>query len=103
MQEGSVDELLNVAVERLALDQFEIEIGCPLEERVITSLTGDHREERHLDAVDEAGGHQRPIHGKTAVGAQRNRGLLLETSDDVDGVTADDGRVRPVERFTKGA
>ena len=30
--------------------------------------------------------------------AQRHLGLLLEPGDDVDGVTAHDGRVRPVER-----
>src|SRR5688572_31630201 len=97
MQGGPVDELLDVAVERPALDQFEVEVGRTLEDRVRSGLTGDHREERHLDAVDQAGGHQRPVHRQAAVRAQRHLGLLLEPGDDVDGVTAYDGRVRPVE------
>jgi hypothetical protein len=33
------------------------------------------------------------------VRAQRHIGLLLEPGDDVDDVTADDGSVRPVQRF----
>jgi hypothetical protein len=69
MQSGPVDELLDVAVECLALDQLEVEIGRTLEDRVITDLTGDHWEERHMDAVDQAGAHQRPVHRQTAVRA----------------------------------
>src|SRR5207302_8888704 len=53
MQGGPVDELLNVAVERPALDQLEVEVGRTLEDRFASGLTGDHREERHLDAVDQ--------------------------------------------------
>src|ERR671924_1897281 len=97
MQRGPVDELLDVAVERPALDQLEVEVSCTLEDRVHSGLTGDHREERHLDAVDQAGGHQRPVQRQAAVRAQRHLGLLLEPGDDADGVTAHDGRVRPVE------
>ena len=97
MQGGPVDELLDVAVERPALDQLEVEVGRTLEDRVHPGLTGDHGEERHLDAVDQTGGHQRPVHRQAAVRAQRHLGLLLEPGDDVDGVTAHDGRVRPVE------
>jgi hypothetical protein len=55
VQGGPVDELLGVAVERPALDQLEIEVGRTLEDRVDPGLTGDHREDRHLDAVDQAG------------------------------------------------
>src|SRR5919202_4722327 len=77
MQCGPVDELLDVAVERPALDQLEVEVGRTLEDRVQSSLTGDHREERHLDAVDQTGGHQRPVHRQAAVRAQRHLGLLL--------------------------
>ena len=62
-------------------------------------LAGDDREDRHLHAVDQAGGHQRPVQRQAAVRAQRHVGLLLEPGDDVDGVTAHDGRVRPVEGF----
>ncbi len=58
MQGGPVDEFLDVAVERPALDQLEVEVGRTLEDRVQSGLTGDHREERHLDAVDQTGGHQ---------------------------------------------
>lgn len=57
MQGGPIDELLGVAVERPVLDQLEVEVGRTLEDRVHSGLTGDHREERHLDAVDQTGGH----------------------------------------------
>src|SRR5919108_280430 len=97
MQAGPVDELLDVAVERPALDQLEVEVGRTLKDRVISGLTGDDREERHLQAVDQTGDHQRPVHRQAAVRAQRHLGLLLEPGDDVDGVIAHDGRVRPVE------
>jgi hypothetical protein len=60
MQGGPVDELLDVAVKRPALDQLEVQVGRTLEDRVITGLTGDHRETRHLEAVDEAGGQSAP-------------------------------------------
>src|SRR5450755_1306506 len=97
MQGGPVDELLDVAVERPALDQLEVEVGRTLEDRVQPGLPGDHREERHLDAVDQAGAHQRPVHRQAAVRAQRYLGPLLEPGDDVDGVAAHDVGIRPVE------
>src|SRR5215218_7719288 len=97
MQGGPVYQFLDVAVERPGLDQFQVEVGRTLEDRVQPGLTGDHREERHLDAVDQTGGHQRPVHRQAAVRAQRYLGLLLEPGDDVDGVAAHDGRIRPVE------
>src|ERR1700728_2792747 len=77
MQGGPVDELLDVAVECPALDQLEVEVGRILEDRVQPGLTGDHREERHLHAVNQAGGHQRPVHRQAAVRAQRHPGLPL--------------------------
>src|SRR4051795_3515520 len=95
MHRGSVDELLDVTVECAVLDQLEVEGGCTLEDRVQPGLTGDHGEERHLDAVDEAGGHQRPVQRQAAVRTQRHLGLLLESGDDIDGVAAHNGRVRP--------
>src|ERR687895_254686 len=52
MEGGSVDELLDVTVERPVLDQFQVEVGRALEDRVQPGLTGDDREERHLEAVD---------------------------------------------------
>jgi len=70
MQGGPVDEFLGVAVERSALDQLEVEVGRTLEDRVHSGLTGDHREERHLDAVNQTGGHQRPVQRQAAVRAQ---------------------------------
>src|SRR2546430_10254550 len=82
MQGGPIDELLDVAVERPALDQLEVEVGRTLEDRVITRLTGDHREERHLDAVDQAGGHQRTVHRQASVRAQRYLVLILEPGHD---------------------
>src|SRR6266487_6760822 len=39
MQGGSVDELLDVTIERPALDQLEVEVGRTLEDRVQSSLT----------------------------------------------------------------
>src|SRR4051812_14748646 len=99
MQGGPVDEFLDVTVERPALDQLEVEVGRTLENRGKPGLTSDHREERHLNAVDQTGGHQRPVHRQAAVRAQRHVGLLLQPRDDVDGVTARDGRVGPVERL----
>src|SRR5215469_9109897 len=97
MQGGPVDELLGAAVEGPALDQLEVEVGRTMEDRVTSGLAGDYGEERHLYAVDQAGGHQRPVQRQAAVRAQRHLGLLLESGDDVDGVAAHDGRVRPVE------
>jgi RimJ/RimL family protein N-acetyltransferase len=82
---GPVDELLDEAVERPALDQCKVDIGRALEDRVQSGLTGDHREERHLDPVDQTGGHQRPVHRRAAVRAQRRLGLLLEPGGAADG------------------
>ena len=48
MQGGPVDELLDVAVERPALDQLEVEVGHTLEDWVPSGLTGDHGEERRV-------------------------------------------------------
>jgi len=102
MQGGPVDELLDVAVKRPALDQLEVEVCGTLKDRFHPGLTGDHREERHLDAVDQTRGHQRPVHRQTAVRAQRDVGLLLEPGDDVDGITAYEYRVRPVKGAFQG-
>jgi hypothetical protein len=52
MEGGSVDELLDVTVERPVLDQLQVEVGRTPEDRVQPGLTGDDREERHLEAVD---------------------------------------------------
>jgi hypothetical protein len=73
----SVDELLDVAVECPGLEQLQVEVGRTFEDRVHSGLTGDDGEERHLHAVDEAGGHQRPVQPQAAVRAQRHLGLLL--------------------------
>jgi hypothetical protein len=48
-------QLLDVAVERPALDQLKVEVGRTLEDRVHSGLTGDHREDCHLDTVDQTG------------------------------------------------
>jgi hypothetical protein len=69
MQGGPVDELLDVAVERPVLDQLQVEVGRPLKDRVHSGLTGDDREKRQLQVVDEAGGHQRPVQREAAVRA----------------------------------
>src|SRR5271165_4012858 len=45
---------------------------------VVCLVSSDHREEFHLDDVDQTGGHQRPVHRQAAVRAQRHPGLLLE-------------------------
>src|SRR4029453_6323791 len=77
VQGGPVDELLGAAVEGPALDQLEVEIGRTLEDRVLSGLTGDHREQRPPDPVDQAGGHQRPVHRQAPVREQRHLGLFL--------------------------
>ena len=48
MEGGSAYELLDVTVERPVLDQFQVEVSRTLEDRVGPGLTGDDREERHL-------------------------------------------------------
>jgi hypothetical protein len=50
---GPVDEFLGAAVERPAGDEFEVEVGRAVEDRVQAGLTGDHREKGHLEAVDQ--------------------------------------------------
>src|SRR5215469_13551442 len=97
MQRGPVDEFLDVAVERPAVDQLEVEVRRTLEDRVRSALTGDHGEKRHLDAVDQTGGHQGPVHRQAAVRAQRHIRLLLEPGDYDEGITARYLRVRPAE------
>src|SRR5215213_98548 len=67
MQGGPVDELLDVTVEHPALDQLQLEVSRTLEDRVKPGLPGDHREERHLNAIDQPGGHQRPVHRQAAM------------------------------------
>ena len=52
VQAGPVDELLDVSVERPAVDQLEVKVGRTLEDRFLSALTGDRWEERHLDSVD---------------------------------------------------
>ena len=59
MEGGSIDRPLDLPVERPVLDQFQVEVGRTLADRVQSRLTGDDREERRLHVVDEAGGHQR--------------------------------------------
>ena len=99
MQCGSVDELLDVTVERPVLDELKVEVLRTLEDRVQPGLTGDDGEERRLYVVDESGSHERAVHREAAVRAQRHFGLLFEPANDVDGITAHHGCVRPVERF----
>ena len=41
-------------------------LGRTLEDLGQPGLTGEGGEERHLDAVDQAGGHQRPVHRHAA-------------------------------------
>jgi len=102
-QPGSAgNELLDVPVERATVDQLKIEVGRTKKDRVVTRLTGDHGKDGQLDSVDEAGGHQRPVHRQAAGRAQRHRGLLLEPGDDLDGITIRDGGVRPIEGCVKG-
>src|SRR5688500_20215466 len=85
MQGGPVDELLDVAVERSALDQFEVEVGRALEDRVRPGPAGDHGEECQMVAVDQAGGHQRQVNYQTEVLATRLPGLNIITGDAAGG------------------
>ena len=61
MQRGPVDQLLDVAVERPALDQLQVEVRRTLEDPARPRPTGDHGEQRHLHVIDQPGGHQRPV------------------------------------------
>lgn len=72
-----VVELLDVAVERPVLEQLEVEIGAASEDRVRPGPAFDHGEDRYLDAVDQSGGHQRPVQRQAAVRAQRHPDSLL--------------------------
>src|ERR1044071_3435602 len=67
VQGGPVDEFLDAAVECAVLDQLEVEVGRALEDPIQSGRTGDHGEERDLDTVDQAGGHQGPVHRQAAV------------------------------------
>src|SRR5215213_10999336 len=98
VQTGAVDQLLDAAVERAALQQLEVEVGSPCEHRLGPTVAADDRENRDLHAVDEPSSHERLVHRQAAVGTQGNLGLLLQASDNLDGVAARQGRVRPVER-----
>src|SRR3954447_21282135 len=57
VESGAVDEFLGAAVEGPALEQLEVEVGRAFEDRLHSRLPGDYREDRHLDAVDQTGGH----------------------------------------------
>src|SRR5829696_6487992 len=78
MKGGSLDDILYMTVERPVFQQLQAEVGRILKHRVQPGLTGDDREERQLHAVDEAGGHQRPVQRQAAVRAQRHLRLLFE-------------------------
>jgi len=69
VQSGAVDELLGVAVEGAALDQFEVEVARVLEDPVVIALASavDDREDRHLNPIDQASGQQRPVQRQAAV------------------------------------
>jgi hypothetical protein len=71
MEGGSINELLNVAVERSVLHQFKVEVGRTLEDRVQPGLTGDDGTQRHLHPVDETGGHRARVHRQAAVRPRR--------------------------------
>src|SRR5215470_11859616 len=58
---GAIDQFLGVAIERPALDQLEVEVACAAENRARSGPSGDDGEDCHLKAVDQAGGHQRPV------------------------------------------
>jgi hypothetical protein len=53
MQIGSVDELVGVTIERPVLEEFKVEIGRTLEDRVQPGLTGDDGKECHLYAINQ--------------------------------------------------
>lgn len=56
VQGGAVDEFLGVAVEGVALEQFQVEFGGVLEDPAQPALARDHREDCDLDSVDQTGG-----------------------------------------------
>src|SRR3954470_5297976 len=104
MQGRPVDQFLRVAVERAVLEQFEVEVCRALEDQLVSGFAGDDREYRHLDTVDQTGGHQRNIHRDAAVRAERHLRVALEPGNDVDGVAGLERRLsRPAEGRLQGA
>lgn len=96
MQYGSINQLLDVAVERPTLNHFQIEVRSVFKDWVGTSFARDDRENRDLDKINEAGSHQRTVQRDATVGAQRQFGVLFEQGDDMDSITFHDGRVWPI-------
>ena len=97
MQGGLIDQLLNVAVERPALNKLKVEVGRIVKDRLLSGLTSDYGENRHLNPVNKASGHQGPVHRQAAVGAQWHLGRFLKLGDDFDSITAHKSRVWPVK------
>jgi pimeloyl-ACP methyl ester carboxylesterase len=58
---GAIDEFLGVAIERPALEQLEVEVARAPENRAGPGPSRDDGEDGHLEAVDQAGGHQGPV------------------------------------------
>ena len=50
-----------MTVEGPGVEQFQVEVGRTLEDRVGSRPTGEDGKECHLDAVDQTGRHQRPV------------------------------------------
>jgi len=99
VQGRAVDQLLNPAVESPAFKQLESKSAAP-ERPEPRRSDRDDRKDRHLDAVDSPA-PSAPVHRQAPVRAQWDCRLLFEPGNDIDGVPARDGRVRPVEWFLK--
>src|SRR5262249_6053281 len=69
---GAIDEFLGVAIERPALEQLEVEVTGALENRPRPGPSGDDGKDGHLEAVDQAGGHERPVKRQAGLRAQRH-------------------------------
>jgi hypothetical protein len=96
MEGRPIDELSDVTVQGVAFDEFRVEVCRVLEDRVNSGPAVIAREGRHLREIDQTGAIS-TRYRQAAVRAQRHIRLLLEPGDDINGVTALDGRIRPVK------
>jgi hypothetical protein len=84
-------KFVDAAVEGAAIEQFEVEGGGALEDWVRPALAADHREDRQLDAVDQAGDHQRPGQRRRHQPKQRRPEACNDRHHRSVGATLDEG------------
>ena len=66
MRIRDVFEELGAAVERAARDHVEGDVGIAVVDPFPARAPGDHREDEHPEAIDQAGRQQRPAQGEAS-------------------------------------